>query len=51
MQNELKPCLWCHDHKGKTRLHFSVLDDYFCQYVHISMIKYCPFCGRKLEQE
>lgn len=51
MQDKLKKCPWCQDHKGRTRLDFSVLDDDFCQYVHTEMIKYCPFCGRKLEQE
>ena len=51
MPNELKPCPWCQNHKGKTDLNFSVIDDDFGQYVKGSLIKYCPFCGRSLEQE
>ena len=51
MPNEMKPCPWCHNNKGKTDLNFSVIDDDFGQYVNHSLIKFCPFCGRKLEQE
>lgn len=43
-----KHCSWCADHKGRTDLNFSVIDDDFCQYVKNSMIKFCPFCGREL---
>ena len=48
MPNELKLCLWCQNKKGKTDLDFSVIDDNFGQYVPQGLIKYCPFCGRKL---
>lgn len=41
-------CPWCQNHKGKTDLDFSVIDDVFGHYVHVSMIKFCPFCGRRL---
>ena len=51
MPNELKPCPWCQNKKWKTDLQFSVIDDDFGQYVKTSMIKFCPFCGRSLEQE
>lgn len=43
-----KDCKWCKNHKGKSVLQFSVIDDDFGQYVRESMIKFCPFCGRKL---
>lgn len=51
MTDKLKHCLWCQNRKGETELQFSVIDDDFAQYVKISMIKYCPFCGRKLVEE
>ena len=51
MTDKLKPCLWCQNHKGETELQFSIVDDDFAQYVRNSMIKYCPFCGRKLVEE
>lgn len=51
MQKELKPCPWHQNHKGKRDISFSVIDDDFGQYVKSSLIKYCPFCGRSLEQE
>ena len=50
MTDKLKLCPWCHNHKGKTELQFSVIDDDFGQYVKNSMINYCPFCGRKLRE-
>lgn len=50
MPNELKPCPWCQNKKGKTDLQFSVIDDDFAQYVKTSMIKFCPFCGRSLKE-
>ena len=46
--SELKPCPWCHDHKGQTDLQFSVIDDDSGQYVKGSLVKFCPFCGRDL---
>jgi RNA polymerase subunit RPABC4/transcription elongation factor Spt4 len=46
---KLKHCPWCTDHKGRTDLNFSVIDDDFCQYVKNSMINFCPFCGKKLK--
>ena len=44
-------CNWCQNHKGKTNLNFSIIDDDFGQYVHPKLIKYCPFCGRKIQEE
>ena len=41
-------CPWCTDPRGRTELGFSIIDDDFGQYVHYNMIKFCPFCGRKL---
>ena len=48
---ELKPCRWCQNHKGETDLSFSVIDDDFGQYAKETMIKFCPFCGRKMVSE
>lgn len=49
MTDREKLCLWCQNRNtGTTDLSFSVIDDDFGQYVRPSMIKYCPFCGRKL---
>ena len=45
---KLNNCRWCKNHKGKSELQFSVIDDDFGQYVRESMIKFCPFCGREL---
>ena len=50
MTDKLKSCPWCHNHKHKTELQFSVIDDDFGRYVNNSMINYCPFCGRKLRE-
>lgn len=44
-------CSWCRNRKGKTDLNFTVIDDDFGQYVHPKLIKYCPFCGRKIQEE
>lgn len=43
-----KKCAWCQDHNGKIDLDFSIIDDNFGQYVHRDLIKYCPFCGKRL---
>ena len=51
MTDKLKPCPWCHNHKYKPELQFTIIDDNFGQYVHEKLIKYCPFCGRKLSEE
>ena len=51
LTDKLKPCLWCHNHKGKTELKFTIIDDDFGQYVTEKLINYCPFCGRKLREE
>lgn len=42
-------CRWCQDSKSRTSLEFSIIDDDFGQYVHPSLIKFCPFCGRELK--
>lgn len=47
--DDKKYCPWCQDKSGKTDLGFSVLDDDFAQWVHIDLIKFCPFCGRELK--
>ena len=47
--DKTKRCPWCQNSKGKTDIDFSVIDDAFGQYVNVSLIKYCPFCGRKLK--
>ena len=44
-------CPWCQNHEGKTDLDFSIIDDDFGQYVHYTMINFCPFCGRALYEE
>lgn len=44
-----KPCLWCQNSKRKTKLTFSVFDDDFGVNVRKELIKFCPFCGRRLE--
>lgn len=46
--DDKKYCPWCQDKNGKTDLAFGVMDDDFGQWVHINMIKFCPFCGRRL---
>lgn len=48
MPNEY--CRWCQRPSGKTDIGFSVVDDDFGQYVKEPMIKFCPFCGRKLRE-
>ena len=48
---EQKRCMWCMNSKGKTDLNFSVIDDDYVQYVHLNLIKFCPFCGRKLRAD
>lgn len=50
MTDKLKPCPWCHNHKGKPELQFTIIDDNFGQYVHEKLIEYCPFCSRKLKE-
>ena len=43
-------CSWCTNHKGKTDIQFTIIDDDdFGNYVHPKLIKYCPFCGRALK--
>ncbi len=51
MTDKLKPCPWCYNHKGKSELQFTIIDDDCGQYVHEKLIKYCPFCSRKLREE
>lgn len=46
--SELKSCPWCNDTRGKAYFDFSVFDENFGQWVSPKLIKYCPFCGRKL---
>ena len=53
---ETKPCPWCHTHKGKEvvpmekyKVEWSVIDEDFGQRVHPTLIHYCPFCGRYLD--
>lgn len=41
-------CPWCQDKNRKTDLSFSIVDDDFGQYVPQSKIKFCPFCGRRI---
>ena len=49
--NDDERCPWCTNVNGKTDLDFSIIDDNFGQYVHQHMIKFCPFCGRRLWNE
>lgn len=49
--NDDERCPWCTNANGKTDLDFSIIDDNFGQYVHQRMIKFCPFCGRRLWNE
>ena len=51
LTDKLTTCPWCQNHKGKTDLQFSIIDDNFAQYVRTSMINYCPFCGRNVRGE
>ena len=46
-----KHCGWCTNTRGSTDISFSIIDDDFCQYVPYKMIKFCPFCGRNLEEK
>lgn len=49
-----KLCPWCHEKKKPLRQHqleWTVYDDDFAQPVHIKMIHYCFFCGRRIDQE
>ena len=48
---KVERCPWCQNHKGKTDLDFGVIDDACGQFVKQSMIKFCPFCGRKLRSD
>ena len=45
-------CRWCYKNGGKTvlqyELEFSVFDDDFGQFVPSTLIKFCPFCGRRI---
>ncbi len=49
---ELKPCRWCCDGKGKPikkhKLEWSVIDDDFGQFVPYGLVRFCPMCGRRL---
>ena len=49
--NDDERCPWCTSTNGKTDLDFSIIDDNFGQYVHQRMINFCPFCGRRLQNE
>ena len=42
-------CVWCTAPNGKTDITFAVIDDDLGQYVKGELIKYCPFCGKELE--
>lgn len=55
--NEQKPCPWCHTHRKKEivpmkkhEMDWSVMDDDFGQYVRSTLIHYCPFCGRNIDE-
>lgn len=41
-------CTWCRNARGMTELSFDIIDDDIAQYVPHSFIKFCPFCGRRL---
>lgn len=54
--NEQKTCFWCHKHRKneivpikKHEVELGVIDEDYGQYVHITLIHYCPFCGRYLD--
>ena len=49
--NEDDHCPWCTNTNGKTDLDFSIIDDALGHYVHYKMINFCPFCGRRLQDE
>lgn len=51
MQSEKKRCVWCQRENGKTDLDFTIIDDSFAQPVHPNLIKFCPFCGRALQEK
>jgi hypothetical protein len=51
MTDKLKPCPWCHNHKLETELQFTIIDNDTAQYVTEKLIRYCPFCSRKLREE
>ena len=44
-------CRWCTNSRGKTSLEFSVIDEDFGQYVPGSLINFCPFCGRGINDK
>lgn len=43
-------CRWCQNHNGKTDLSFAVVDDDYPHHIPERLIKFCPFCGRELEE-
>lgn len=45
-----KQCLWCKN-GNRNRCEFSVFDEQFGQFVHPNMVKFCPFCGAKMEDK
>lgn len=47
-QEREQECAWCKDYNKPNWDSFGVLDEDFGQYVHPNMVKYCPFCGRRL---
>ena len=52
MVRHAEKCPWCYEN-GEPRkacnLEWSVVDDDFGQYVSPKMIRFCFYCGRKLE--
>ena len=49
--NDDERCSWCPNANGKPDLDFSIIDDTLGQYVHPSMLQFCPFCGRRLQDD
>lgn len=50
VKNE-QQCVWCMDTNGCTDFDFGVIDDDIGMRVPERFIKYCPFCGRKIDDD
>lgn len=50
VKNERR-CAWCTDTNGRTDLDFGIIDDGLGMRLPERFIKYCPFCGRKINDD
>ena len=47
-KKEKKICPWCQDVEGQRKLSFAVVDIDINEFVRFSIVKFCPFCGKRL---